>query len=224
MNASETRKPDRPGDASSVLSSQKPLRSHRIRMSVPQKEPVENNGASGRVGGILSDVTAVRTCRCPRMAHKRRRGRRWASSKQPLGSGGPQPHGCGRSENDQNKYLAASPSHSSAVACAQGRLDGPVPYRHIGSIALNLPRLRAVRHLYGKVQPMATVSDNRGVSAVIQILIVEDFNPFRQFICSKLREKPELQVVGEVSDGMEGVRKAEELQPDLILLMSVCQR
>jgi DNA-binding NarL/FixJ family response regulator len=64
---------------------------------------------------------------------------------------------------------------------------------------------------------MATVSDNRGVSTVIQILIVEDFDPFRQFICSKLREKPELQVVGEVSDGMEGVRKAEELQPDLIL-------
>ena len=68
------------------------------------------------------------------------------------------------------------------------------------------------------MQPRATVSDNRGVSAVIQIRIVEDFDPFRQFICSKLREKPELQVVGEVSDGMEGVRKAEELQPDLILL------
>jgi DNA-binding NarL/FixJ family response regulator len=33
-----------------------------------------------------------------------------------------------------------------------------------------------------------------------------------------LTEKPELHVIGEVSDGMEAVQKAEELQPDLIVL------
>jgi DNA-binding NarL/FixJ family response regulator len=68
---------------------------------------------------------------------------------------------------------------------------------------------------------MATVScidDNRGVSSVVRVLLVEDFEPFRRFTCSKLRKKPELQVIGEVSDGMEAVRKAEELQPDVILL------
>jgi DNA-binding NarL/FixJ family response regulator len=68
---------------------------------------------------------------------------------------------------------------------------------------------------------MATVScidDNRSVSAVVRVLLVEDFEPFRRFTCSKLRKKPELQVIGEVSDGMEAVRKAEELQPDLILV------
>ena len=31
-------------------------------------------------------------------------------------------------------------------------------------------------------------------------------------------KKPELQVICEVSDGLEAVRKAEELQPDLIVL------
>ena len=31
-------------------------------------------------------------------------------------------------------------------------------------------------------------------------------------------KKPELQVIAEVSDGLEAVQKAEELQPDLILL------
>jgi DNA-binding NarL/FixJ family response regulator len=67
---------------------------------------------------------------------------------------------------------------------------------------------------------MATVSyvdDSRDVAAM-RVLVVEDFEPFRQFIRSKLAEKPELQVIGEVSDGGEAVLKAEELQPDLILL------
>ena len=67
---------------------------------------------------------------------------------------------------------------------------------------------------------MATVSyvdDSRDVAAM-RVLVVEDFEPFRQFIRSKLGEKPELQIIGEVSDGEEAVLKAEALQPDLILL------
>jgi DNA-binding NarL/FixJ family response regulator len=50
------------------------------------------------------------------------------------------------------------------------------------------------------------------------VLVVEDFEPFRRFVCSMLRKTPELQVVCEVSDGLEAVQKAEELKPDLILL------
>ena len=49
-------------------------------------------------------------------------------------------------------------------------------------------------------------------------MVVDDFQPFRRFICSKLRQKPEVQVICEVSDGLEAVQKAEELKPDLILL------
>ena len=52
----------------------------------------------------------------------------------------------------------------------------------------------------------------------MRVLIVEDFVPFRQFICSTLAKKPELQVIGEASDGLEAVQKADELKPDLILL------
>ena len=52
----------------------------------------------------------------------------------------------------------------------------------------------------------------------MRVLIVEDFLPFRQFIRSTLRKRPELQVICEVSDGMEAVQKAQQLQPDLILL------
>jgi len=50
------------------------------------------------------------------------------------------------------------------------------------------------------------------------VLVVEDYPPFRQFVCSMLASKPELQVVGEAADGLEAVHKAEELRPDLILL------
>jgi len=53
---------------------------------------------------------------------------------------------------------------------------------------------------------------------LFRVLVVEDFAPFRRFICSTLGKNPKLQIVGEASDGFEAVRKAEELQPDLILL------
>jgi len=51
-----------------------------------------------------------------------------------------------------------------------------------------------------------------------RVLVVEDFVSLRRFICSTLAKNPGLQVIGEASDGIEAVRKAEELQPDLILL------
>jgi DNA-binding NarL/FixJ family response regulator len=52
----------------------------------------------------------------------------------------------------------------------------------------------------------------------VGVLVVEDFEPFRRFITSTLRQSPELQIICEVSDGFEAVQKAEELHPDLILL------
>jgi len=52
----------------------------------------------------------------------------------------------------------------------------------------------------------------------IRILVVDDFEAWRRFYCSALQKQREFQVVGEVSDGLEAVHQAEELQPDLILL------
>ena len=57
-----------------------------------------------------------------------------------------------------------------------------------------------------------------GTGKFVRALVVDDYEPFRRFICSTLRKRPELQIVGEVSDGLEAVQKAEELQPDLIVL------
>jgi CheY-like chemotaxis protein len=60
----------------------------------------------------------------------------------------------------------------------------------------------------------------RGLSraAAVRVLVVEDFAPYRRFICSTLANLAGLQVIGEVSDGLEAVQKAQDLQPDLILL------
>jgi DNA-binding NarL/FixJ family response regulator len=52
----------------------------------------------------------------------------------------------------------------------------------------------------------------------VRVLVVEDFEPFRRFVCSRVEDSSELQVICVVSDGLEAVQKAEELQPDLILL------
>jgi DNA-binding NarL/FixJ family response regulator len=52
----------------------------------------------------------------------------------------------------------------------------------------------------------------------ILVLIVDDYEPWRRYFSTALQNKPELQVIGEVSDGLEAVQKAQELQPDLILL------
>lgn len=54
--------------------------------------------------------------------------------------------------------------------------------------------------------------------AVVRILVVDDYKPFRRFLHLKLQSRPELQIVGEASDGLQAIKKAEELQPDLILL------
>jgi CheY-like chemotaxis protein len=58
----------------------------------------------------------------------------------------------------------------------------------------------------------------RNSSPVVRILVVDDYAPFRRFVHATLTSRPELQVVGEASDGLQAVQKAEELQPDLILL------
>ena len=54
--------------------------------------------------------------------------------------------------------------------------------------------------------------------ASMRVLVVDDYEPFRRFICSTIEQRSGLQVVGEASDGLEAVQKSQELQPDLIVL------
>jgi DNA-binding NarL/FixJ family response regulator len=52
----------------------------------------------------------------------------------------------------------------------------------------------------------------------VRVLVVDDYEPFRRFVCATLGQRADFQVIGEASDGLEAVQKAEELQPDLIVL------
>ena len=53
---------------------------------------------------------------------------------------------------------------------------------------------------------------------LLRVLVVEDYEPFRRLISSILQRRRELQIICEVSDGLEAVRIAHELRPDLILM------
>jgi DNA-binding NarL/FixJ family response regulator len=48
--------------------------------------------------------------------------------------------------------------------------------------------------------------------------VVDDYEPWRRFVSTTLQKQPGLQIIGEAVDGLEAVQKAQQLQPDLILL------
>jgi len=53
---------------------------------------------------------------------------------------------------------------------------------------------------------------------IVRVLVVDDFEGWRRYLCATVREIPKIQVIGEAADGREAIRKAQALQPDLLLL------
>jgi len=54
--------------------------------------------------------------------------------------------------------------------------------------------------------------------SLARVLVVDDFEDWRHRICQIFEDSPDLLVVRLVTDGLEAVRQARELQPDLIVL------
>ena len=54
--------------------------------------------------------------------------------------------------------------------------------------------------------------------AALRTLIVEDHESLRALLRSLLENETQCVVIGEASDGLQAVQRAQELQPDLILL------
>ena len=69
--------------------------------------------------------------------------------------------------------------------------------------------------------PRRTAKKQRSIMnlrSTVKVLLVDDFAPFRQSVCSILQGRPEFKIVAEACDGLEAVQIAQELQPGLILL------
>jgi DNA-binding NarL/FixJ family response regulator len=50
------------------------------------------------------------------------------------------------------------------------------------------------------------------------VLVVEDYAAWSDFICSMLRQRQELRVVCEASNGLDAMEKVKQMKADLILL------
>jgi len=52
----------------------------------------------------------------------------------------------------------------------------------------------------------------------IRVLVAEDYEPLRRFVSATIEKLPQLQIIGEASDGLAALQKAQELQAEMILL------
>jgi len=70
----------------------------------------------------------------------------------------------------------------------------------------------------GKSELESTCTDDLPTGSLVRVLVADDHEQFRRFLCSTLGATPGLQIIDEASDGLEAVQKAADLRPDLILL------
>jgi PleD family two-component response regulator len=70
----------------------------------------------------------------------------------------------------------------------------------------------------GKIEGTACRRGSMPKLQPVRILVVDDYEPWRQWVSSLLSQQEHLQLVAEVSDGLEAVQKIVLLKPDLILL------
>ncbi|MBI4195711.1 MAG: response regulator transcription factor [Betaproteobacteria bacterium] len=56
------------------------------------------------------------------------------------------------------------------------------------------------------------------MSPKLRVLLVDDHNLFRSGVKALLARQADLEVVGEAADGLEGLKRAAELKPDVVLL------
>ena len=58
---------------------------------------------------------------------------------------------------------------------------------------------------------------------MIRILLIDDHTLFRSGVKALLQRQPDFEVVGEASDGLEGVKLVEQVEADVVLLDWICQ-
>ena len=53
---------------------------------------------------------------------------------------------------------------------------------------------------------------------MIRILLIDDHTLFRSGVKALLQRQPDFEIVGEASDGLEGVKLVEQVEADVVLL------
>jgi DNA-binding NarL/FixJ family response regulator len=56
------------------------------------------------------------------------------------------------------------------------------------------------------------------MTSLHRVLVVEDHEPFRRVICEMLRQRSDVLIVGEAADGLDAIRQAEALRPDVVTM------
>lgn len=56
------------------------------------------------------------------------------------------------------------------------------------------------------------------MSGKLTVLLVDDHKLFRSGVRALLARQPDIEVVGEAADGLDGVKQARQLKPDIVLL------
>lgn len=132
--------------------------------------------------------------------------------------------------------------HLRAIEFSPGNLYCPINVRskawvmqarHSGSVSWRSAPTRVLGYVQMYSYPMSNNRDAttrpistslgswcavRSTGAITRVLVVEDHEPFRRYVCTTLHGHVDLQVIGEPEDGLQAVQHAEALQPDLILL------
>ncbi|HET6179944.1 MAG TPA: response regulator transcription factor [Candidatus Sulfotelmatobacter sp.] len=52
----------------------------------------------------------------------------------------------------------------------------------------------------------------------VRVLLADDYEPWRRCVAALFLKHPEWRIIGEVCDGIDAVKKTQELHPDLVLL------
>src|SRR5262249_5894883 len=69
------------------------------------------------------------------------------------------------------------------------------------------PRMESALNFRGRMQ-----------NSIIRVLVVDDYEKWRSFARATIEKQDGLEVIGEISDGLQALQQAQQLQPELIIV------